>query len=415
MNMILPVSPRTVLIIGAGQAGGQAARQLLAEGFDGRIVVAGAEMHPPYERPPLSKAVLKDAAAESAIAIVSPEEWRDPRIDFRAGDPVVSLDAEGAQARLQSGAAVGFDVCLIATGGDARILPIPGAEFCRNLRTLDDSRALRAELTPGRRLVIIGGGVIGCEVAATAATLGCKVTIVEAGQRLMARILPPVVSDWLAEWHARAGVDIVTGARLHAIEQASGALVVTGENPDGTALRLDSDLVLSAIGMAPNAELVADERRGPTGGILTDACGRVIGSDRLFALGDVAESWSPLYGRHLRLETWRNADKQARAIARTLCGTETPHAETPWMWTDQLDRNIQVVGLWSEGAEVICRGPVGEPGSAVFWLQDGMLCGGALIDAGRDRRFLEKLVETAATPSAADLANPSLPLKNLAR
>lgn len=400
--------PQTILIIGAGQAGGQAARQLLAEGYQGRIIIAGAEAHAPYERPPLSKAVLKDPSAEAALPVATPEEWQDPRIDFRAADPVVAL--EGTVARLASGGDVSFDACLIATGGDARALPLPGADLCRSLRTLDDARALRAELTPGRRLAIIGGGVIGCEVAATAAKLGCAVTLIEAGPRLMARILPPVLSDWLAARHRAAGVQVITDARPEAICQTDTGLAITGQGAP-----IMADLVLSAVGMAPNAGLVPAGCRGPSGGILTDALGRVPGLPGVYALGDVAESWNALYDRPLRLETWRNADRQARAVARTICGSDTPHTETPWMWTDQLDRNVQVVGLWQEGAQVICRGPVGEAGSAVFWLVDGVLRGGALIDAGRDRRFLEKLLETAATPAPGDLENPAIPLKSLAK
>jgi len=403
----------TIIIVGAGQAGGQAARQLLAEGYAGRILLAGAEAHPPYERPPLSKAVLKDAAAESALPILSAEELADPRIEFCPTTSVTAIDPQDAVARLSSGESIRFDACLIATGGDARPLPVPGAELCCNLRTLDDSRELRARLTPGKRLVIIGGGVIGCEVAATAISLGCETTILEAGSRLMARILPPAGSEWLASRQAEAGVRIIAGARIERILRHGESLRVEGLDGQGASLDLEADLVLSSVGMVPNAGLVPAAARGASGGILTDPCGRVADLPGIFALGDVAETWNAIYGRTLRLETWRNADKQARAIARTICGSDTPHVEIPWMWTDQLGHNIQVVGLWTEGADVVCRGPEGNPGSAIFWLEDGVLRGGVLIDAGRERRFLEKLVETGARPSPEALADPSRPLKSL--
>lgn len=403
---------QTILIIGAGQAGGQLARQLLAGGHPGPVIIASAETHSPYERPPLSKAVLK-GEGEGALAILSAEEVTDPRLAFRGGDPVVALDATQKRARLTSGDEISYDACVFATGGDARPLTLPGGDLCQTLRTLDDSRRLRAQLTPDRRLVIIGGGVIGMEVAATAATLGCRVTVVEMGPRVMARILPPVLSDWLAGLHGQAGVEVLHGVRPASISKTPDGFEVDGTDADGAAFVLQADIVLSAIGIIPCAALLPQSFHGPSGGILTDACGRVPDLDGVFAAGDVAESWNPVYQRPLRLETWRNADRQARAIARTLCGTDTPHSETPWMWTDQLDRNIQVVGLWQEGAEVICRGQPGSPGSSVYWLRDGVLIGGALIDAGRERRFLEKLVETGARPDPRALADPAVPLKSL--
>lgn len=407
-------SPQTVLIVGAGQAGGQAARQLLAEGFKGRIVVAGGEPHAPYERPPLSKAVLKDEAEEARLTFVTPQEWGDPRIDFRPADPVVALDPEAATARLASGAEIAFKACLLATGGDARRLTVPGAELCRTLRTLEDSRALRQALGSARHIVVIGGGVIGLEVAATAADLGIRVSVIEAGPRIMARVLPPEASAWLEARHRAAGVEILTGARLNEIRRTPEGLAVSASDVSGAPLALAADIVLAAVGMMPNTGLLPAGHLGVAGGIRTDSFGRVEGLPRLFALGDVAESWNPTYGRHIRLETWRNADRQGRAVARTLCGAETEHVEIPWMWTDQLGLNIQVVGLWSEGAETVCRGVLGEPGSMAFWTEDGCLAGGVLINAGRERRFLEKLVERRAPIPAADLADPAVSLKSLA-
>lgn len=404
---------RTVLIAGGGQAGGQAARQLLANGFCGRIVIAGGEIHLPYERPPLSKAVLKDAAVEGEIALADEAEWSDPRIVFRGADPVVALDPEGGIARLASGEEIEFDACLIATGGTARTLNVPGSELCLTLRTLDHSRALRKSLTTARSLVVIGGGVIGMEVASTASSLGIETTVIEAGPRIMARILPPELSAWLETCHREAGVRLLTGARLDAILQGPDGLIVSGSDATGQALKIDADIVLAAVGMQPNAGLLDARHAGPTGGIRTDAFGRIEGFPSIFALGDVAESWNPVYGRHVRLETWRNADRQARAVARTLSGTETAHVEIPWMWTDQQGRNIQVVGLWSEGAQVVSRSTPGDPSSVTLWLEDGRVAGGVLVDAGRERRFLEKLVETRAVVAATDLADSARPLKSL--
>lgn len=406
--MTLPQDNKTVLIVGAGQAGGRAAQQLATLGFAGRIVMAGDESHLPYERPPLSKAVLKGAAEEDSLYLNPDNDWRKDGLEVVLGDAVVGIDHAARVASFASGRSLAYGSLILATGGVARPLPLPGGEFCVSLRTLDDSRTLRAALERAQRIAIIGGGVIGMEVAATAASLGKSVCVIEAGIGVMTRILPPPVSDWLAALHRGAGVELRTGAQVTGIRREGDGYVV-----EGPGLSVPADIVLSAVGMMPNSGLVPAEARGRTGGILTDALGRVLGMDGVYACGDVAESWNALYGDHVRLETWRNADRQPRAIAQTICGQETPHVETPWMWTDQFERNIQVVGLWREGAETVARGMVGSPGSSLYWLVDGVIAGGVLIDNGRDRRFLEKLVESRAIPDRGALADPAVPLKSL--
>lgn len=406
--MTLPKDKRTVLIVGAGQAGGRAAQQLAAQGFAGRIILVGDEVHLPYERPPLSKAVLKGAAGEESLYLNPAPDWQKDGLEVVLGDAVVGIDHAARMATLASGRRLAYHSLILATGGAARPLPLPGGEFCVSLRTLDDSRKLREALERTRRIAVIGGGVIGMEVAATAAALGKSVCVIEAGAGVMARILPPPVSDWLAGLHRDAGVDLRIGAQVSGIRRDGAGYVV-----EGPGLSVPADIVLSAVGMVPNSGLVPDAARGRTGGILTDALGRVPGLDGVYACGDVAESWNALYGDHVRLETWRNADRQPRAIAQTICGQETAHVETPWMWTDQFERNIQVVGLWRPGAETVARGAVGSPGSSLYWLVGGVIAGGVLIDNGRDRRFLEKLVESRATPDPAKLADPAVPLKTL--
>lgn len=404
-----------LLVVGAGQAGGQLVRQLLAGAYGRPIVLAGDEPHLPYERPPLSKAVLKGEAGEDSLALCPPEEWEAADLVRISGDAVVALDLATRRARFASGRSLAFGPLVLATGGSARLPPIPGAEHCQVLRTLDDSRALRAGLATARSVVIVGGGVIGLEVAATAAALGKSVTVLEAGPRPMARVLPPEVSAWLAAAHAAAGTTILTGVQVGAVAPAAdGGFTVQARDATGAPLVLSADLVLAATGMVPAAGLLPPEVRGPAGGVLADALSRVPGLTDVFAIGDVAETENALHGRPLRLETWRNADRQARALARTLCGTPTPHSETPWMWTDQLGHNIQTVGLWHPGARTIARGVTGSAGSIVFWLEDGIVTGGVLVDAGRDRRFLEKLVETRAAPDPAALADPAVPLRTLA-
>lgn len=403
------VTDEVVVIVGAGQAGGRCALALRSEGFTGRITLIGAEPHPPYERPPLSKAVLKGAEGEAGLFLDPDGGWQG--IDLRTGETVVALDCAGRRVITAAAERIAYDHLVLATGGRPRDLPVPGGEHARTLRSLDDSRALKARLTPGLRLAIIGGGVIGMEVAATATELGCAVTVIEAGARVMARILPPETSTWLAAKHAAAGVTVLTGIAVQEIREVTGGLAIHLRDSAGESRVVVADLVVSAIGILPASELVPAANRGASGGILTDSAGRVLGLAGVFAAGDVAESWNPHLGREQRLETWRNADRQPRAIARSITGEATEHAELPWMWSDQLGHNIQVVGLWAEGARTVARG---EGGEMLFWLDDdGAVAGGVLLDRGRERRFLEKLVEGKVRADPAKLADSAIPLKAL--
>lgn len=406
-------SHHTILIIGTGQAGGQTARQLLASGFAGKIIIASDDPHPPYERPPLSKEVLKGPEAESSIWMFSQDEWRDKSIIFHATNPVVAIDTEKSVAKLASGEEVKFDACVIATGGSARTLNVQGADLCHSLRSLEDSRNLREKLGKASHIAVIGGGVIGLEVASVALSMGLNVTIVESSPRIMGRILPPIASEWLAKQYLNRGVNLVLSANLSNIQDTSNELRLSGTHSSGEPFKIGADLALSSIGLRPNSGLMPQQFHGTHGGILTDIFGRVAGLKNIFAVGDVAESWSPLYRRHIRMETWRNADRHGRAVARTLCGEPTEHDEVPWMWSDQLDHNIQVVGIYSEGSKIVQRKSLGEPGSAVFWLENDVLRGGVLIDAGRERRFLENLVRLQLQPSPASLADENIPLKSL--
>lgn len=400
-----------ILIIGAGQAGGQLARSLLAPelGFQGSVTLVGEESHLPYERPPLSKAALKDVAGEEEVFTLPPETFDHPQVTLIRGDRVTALDVVSHEAQLASGRRISFGKAVLATGGQPASLPIPGADLCVGLRTLDDARALRHRLRPGVRLVLLGGGVIGMEVAATAREKGADVTVIEAGPRIMARCLPPSGSAWLEAGHAEAGTQLRKETCANRIEKTGAGFRV--HLADGTAL--DADLVLAATGIRPATALTPAHTTGDSGGILTDAFGTVQGIPDLYALGDVAECHNGHLGRPQRLETWRNADRHAKALAQTLAGTPTPHVEIPWMWTDQLGHNIQVFGLYSPDAVEVLRGPIGARGSAVLWLQDGILAGGMLIDNRRDRRPLEQLVEARLTLPPDLLADPSISLKSL--
>ena len=399
----------TVLIVGAGQAGGQTARALAAQPYPGRIVICGDEAHPPYERPPLSKGVLKGASAHRDVYLWPDEEWAAAGIEVILADGVIDVDYTDGTARLQSGKTIPFGTLVIATGGRSRQLALPGACHCLHLRDLDDSRTLNAALTSAETIAVIGGGVIGMEIAAAAREMAKAVTVIEAGPRVMSRVLSPAASEWLAQLHRTAGIEILTGCDVRDISPHGHGFAVTLTDRTITA-----DIVVSAVGMSPNTRLAPPGSIGAMGGIVTDAEGRVTGFENVFAIGDVAETWNALYGRAVRLETWRNADKQARAVAKTIAGTPTAHSETPWMWTDQLGHNIQVVGMWNDTFSEVAKGEFGESGSTLLWMRDGTIVGGVLLDNGRERRFLEQLVARATPLDDTRLADPSVKIKDLA-
>lgn len=406
---------QTVLVAGAGQAGARVVQGLRAGGHRGRIVVVGEEIHAPYERPPLSKELLLGERAPEDLAVVPAADWADLGVETRLGVRVLGFDRPSGAARLSDGSTVGFDVAVIATGGRPRRLAVPGAEDprVRVLRGLDDALALAADLRAlaGRgRLAIVGAGVIGLEVASTARRLGVDVAVLEAGSRPMARVVSPDVSDWLADLHRAAGVDLRLGVRLEAIEPAGERLRLRHGGPEGDGA-VEADLVLAAIGIEPAVDLLAGSGLPVDDGMLVDPCCRSPVDPRFYAAGDVARVDDPRLGRRLRLETWRNAENQARAVAEFVLGRTTPFAETPWMWTSQHGRDLQVVGLPDPEAVAVRRGEPGDGGFARLWLRDGRPIGGVLVDRARERRPLERLVTEGAPVDVAALADPSRPLR----
>lgn len=398
-----------ILIVGGGQAGARSLRALVDGGVTTPVILAGDEPHAPYDRPPLSKDLLKAFDPANAAPLCPDEVLHAPNVTLKLGDPVTKIDYDTRVATTASGETIAFGALILATGGRSRDLPVPGGDLCIGLRNMDDCARLSQGLDAAKRVVVIGGGVIGLEVADAARARDIDVTVLEGGPRIMARILPPTASDWLAQRHIANGTDIRTGVRVDGIEQTDTGYTVTTDQG-----AFEADLVLAAIGMTPNTELAPQDALGPTGGVLTDTSGRVPGYDQVYAAGDVAESFNPHFGTHVRLETWRNADRQPQAIARTIAGETAEHKEVPWMWTDQLGHNLQVVGTWTEAAEEVARGVPGEKGSSLFWTQNGVLMGGVLFDNGRDRRFLEALVESKANVPHESLSDPEIRLKKLA-
>jgi len=449
-------APTHIVVVGAGHAGGRVVQHLATLGFAGRITLVGDERHLPYERPALSKEWLtceqepwsEDASAAAMSASVPASTlvlapgafWeasalRDARIE-RLHDRAVALDAVQRVLTLASGAQLSFDLLVVATGGAPLDGAIPGARLpgVHLLRTIDDSVALRRALRGSRGLAIIGAGVIGMEVASSASELGVPVTVLEAGPRVLARCLPPVMSEWLLREHRARGVRVELGVAVEEIatadEEAGGAgqpgryvvrcrkVNADGVNSAGSAdaaFDVVADTILIAIGVDCTPAFLDGTGLAGRQGVDVDATCRSPRAPWLYAVGDVAHvlgGASPSHG--LRQETWRNAENQALAVARSIVGEPQPYCETPWMWTDQLGYNIQVVGQPGPRDEVVMRGEPGAGPFAAFSVRDGRVLAGVLVNAGRERRFLEKLVERGLLVDLARLADARTPLRELA-
>lgn len=404
-----------VLIAGAGHAGGRVAQALRAAGFAGQVTMVGDEPYAPYERPALSKEMLVGDKGVSDLILQPAAFWQDQANVVHRHGRIVAL-RPGRSAVLEHGAPIDFDILVVATGGAPRRLAIPGADApeVRVLRTMDDCLALRPAMAAGRRLVVIGGGVIGMEAAASAVAMGMTVTVLEGGERVMTRCLPPQGSHWLQALHVQHGVAIETGVALDLIARSGSGLSVIGRQ-GGAVRSWDADLVLVAVGIVPDTAFLEGSGVALENGVLVDEFGRNPGAPWCYAVGDVANAWNPLYGRHLRQETWRNAENGARAVAASIAGTPEAYAELPWMWSDQHGRNIQVVGSYTPGDPVVSRIAPSEASGVLLWLHEGRVAGGMLVDCGRERKQLEALVRRGAAVDAALLGDPAIPLKELAK
>ncbi|MFS8977412.1 FAD-dependent oxidoreductase [Cupriavidus necator] len=408
-------TPKHIVIVGAGHAGGRVAQHLRALGYDQRLTLVGEEPHAPYERPALSKELLKGERSAAELVLGPSDFWMDGSAVEHVRGRASALDAGAKLLTLDDGSAIGFDRLVVATGGRARTLNIPGADLAGvvTLRTIDDSLALRETLMPGRRVAIVGAGVIGMEVAASARALGADVTVLEAGQRILARCLPAAASEWLHGLHTANGTCIETGVQVSCIERDGTALRVHVAR-DGETWALAADIVLAAVGIDSGVDFLQGTGIANEHGVPVGADCRSPVAPWCFAAGDVALTYSPLYQRAVRQETWRNAENQAQAVAGFILGRTEPYVEVPWMWTDQLGHNIQVVGHPGDADEIIVRDGVSGDPATMLLLRGEQVVGGVLINNGRDRKHLEALVRNGTRVERSRLADTAVPLKALA-
>ena len=410
-----PATLQAMVIVGAGEAGARAAMALREQGWTGPVTLIGDEAGMPYERPPLSKAVMVAEADPTAPFILDETRLRDADITHLAGCTVVSIDRDRHCVTLGDGREVSYGKLLLATGATARQLALPGAspEDVLYLRKFSDALLMRSRLRPSARLVVIGGGFIGLEIAASAVERKCSVTLIEMAPRLLMRGVPAPVAELVAKRHEAAGVDLRLGTGIERIERNGAEHTVV--LADGS--RIVCDGIIAGVGAIPEATLARDAGLAIENGIRTDNRLRTSDPD-IFAAGDCCSFPHPLYNdRLIRLEAWRNAQDQGALAARNMLGADLAYDTVPWFWSDQYDQTLQIAGLPDEGRTSVNR-DLGDGAQLYFHLaDDGRLVGasgvGPISKVAKNIRLAEMLIQRRAKPVAGALADPSVGLKSL--
>jgi 3-phenylpropionate/trans-cinnamate dioxygenase ferredoxin reductase subunit len=405
------MNPHTIVIVGSGQSGGWAAQTLRKEGYAGKVVLIGDEPHYPYERPPLSKAVLSGEATAESTHLIKSDAFEKLGLDWRPSVRVTSIDRVGRKVLLSTDESIHYDKLILCNGGRARPMNIPGAELpgLFTLRSIDDAQALSKALLPGKKIVVVGGGWIGLEVAATARKKGMEVTVVEAMPRLCERTVPPEISEYLARLHSRHGTQLILGASVARFARnAEGMLVATLS--DGRELLCDA--VVIGIGLIPNDELARDAGLECDGGIVVDAQCRSSDPD-ILAAGDVASWHCRWAGRRKRLESWQNAQEQGIAAARSALGIDVHHQPLPWFWSDQYDTNLQIYGMPDSSHRVVARGDLQSDSFVLFYLEGDQIRSALGPNAARDLRFARRLIESRKSVDPELLADTRVAMAKL--
>ncbi len=402
-----------MVIIGAGECGGRATLALRDLGFEGPVTLVGDEPHLPYERPPLSKEAMT-AEVPAIKAIASDELLAERSIRHIHSVRAVAIDRAAHEVRLSDGSSLAYDKLLIATGSVPRQLPMPGlGPRCVYLRTFNDALAIRAHLSAGNRVAIIGGGFIGLELAASARKLGAAVTVIEAQPRILMRGVPAEIAEIIHKAHEAEGVKILAGRGIATIDDSGAEVRIT--LTDGQ--EIVADLAVIGIGAVPVTALAAEAGLAIDNGIAVDDRLRSEDPD-IFAAGDCCSFPLAVYGgRRVRLEAWRNAQEQGALAAKNMLGADEAHAAVPWFWSDQYGLTLQIAGLSDEGRSTVRR-DLDDGAFILFHLaEDGRLVAASGIGPGnavaRDIRLAEMLIARRASPAPEALGSQTVKLKSL--
>lgn len=403
------MSPAMV-IIGANLAGGVAAITLREEGFDGPVVLIGAEPHPPYERPPLSKKYLQGEKSLAEITLRPAEYYAERNIETKFGVRARWVDPQAKLVELETGERILYDKVLIATGVRNRKLPVPGADLpgIYNLRDAEDADVIRQEAVAGRKAVLVGMGFIGSEVAATLRQLGVEVMVVEPLKLPLAHILGDDIGRVFESFHRERGVkmyfeELVTGfegdSRVQRVIARSGR-------------QLECDFVVVGVGVEPVVEVVEGTGVKLDNGIVVDEyCQTNIAG--IYAAGDVARHYHPLVERHIRVEHYQNAISQGMTAARNMLGNPQAYTEVHWFWSDQYEYNIQYAGFHGEWDQFVVRGSLEQRDFVAFYLREGRIGAAVAINRPKDLRLAMPLIQAKTQVEAKSLADESVKLKSL--
>jgi 3-phenylpropionate/trans-cinnamate dioxygenase ferredoxin reductase subunit len=401
----------TVVIVGAGQAGSEFAAELRTLGYEGRVVMVGDEAPLPYKRPPLSKGYLTGTVTADQLPIRNAAVHEKNRIEFIGGVRASSIDRVAKTVTLSNGDTIAYTRLALTTGGRARPLPLPGADLANvmSLRSVADADTIRAQLVEGRRLVIIGGGYIGLEIAAVAVKAGLHVTVLEAAPRVLARVTAPEISEFYTRVHREEGVDVRVGVQIAALTgdgAVSGVRLVDGST-------VNADAVIVGIGLIANTELASAAGLAVDNGIVVDEYGYTSDPD-IVSAGDCANRPSALLGGRVRLESVPNAMEQGRHAARALMGQPKAYDELPWFWSDQYELKLQMCGLSAGYDQLVVRGSTANRTFSAFYLRQGRIIAGDAVSQLRDFGVIKKLVAARAEIAPDRLADETVALKDLA-
>ncbi len=401
-----------IVIVGAGQAAVQAIDTLRRRGFTGSLTVVGDEPWLPYQRPPLSKKYLAGEAGRERLLLRPQQFYGQHSVEVRSGRRVEEISRREQRVRLDDGSTLAYDALLLATGARPRPLEVPGAnlEGVHALRTLADADRIRAGLSAGARLVIVGGGYVGLEVAATARHLGVTVTVLEMADRVMGRVTCPAVSALYEAEHARHGVSILRNIRVRALAARNDGRVRAVLTEDGG--EHPADIVLIGVGVLPVAELAAAAGLACDNGVVVDEYCRT-SDPAIYAAGDCANHPSPHYGRRLRLESVDNAFEQGTSAALNLLGMTTAHDKVPWFWSDQYDLKLVIVGIGQGYDSLVLRGDPASRAFSACYLRAGELIALDSINTPKDQMAARRLIAARARPDPDRLADPGSALKDV--
>jgi 3-phenylpropionate/trans-cinnamate dioxygenase ferredoxin reductase subunit len=399
----------TILIIGAGQAAAQAVDTLRREGFDGRLVLIGDEPHLPYQRPPLSKQFLAGEMAADRLPFRHQPFYDGHRVELKLGREAARIDRQEHRVVLADGEEIAYDRLMLCVGARSRALTSPGAQLrgVHYLRGIADVVAIREALKPEARVVIIGGGYIGLETAATARKLGCRVTVLEMADRVMNRVVASSVSEYFVHEHRTRGVNVICNTRVVRLEGTESVERVVCA--DGAAYA--ADLLVVGVGAVPNTRLAEDAGLPCDNGIVVDEYCRTADPD-IFAAGDCTSHPSLRYEMRVRLESVDNAFEQGKAAAVNMLGRPLVHDRVPWFWSDQFDNKLLIVGLSQGFDQQVLRGDPATRGFSVCYLKGGELIALEAVNHSKDYMAARKMIAERAKPVADRLADPQVALKD---